>query len=51
MNPSPRLTLVKHPDPIAMRLNLLGLSTIDVDIKNNQLAYNVLSNFVRVPGL
>ena len=26
--------------------NLLGLSTIDVDIKNNPLAFNVLKNFV-----
>ena len=25
---------------------LLGLSTIDVDIKNNPLAFNVLKNFV-----
>ena len=26
--------------------NLLGLSTIDVDIKSNPLAFNVLKNFV-----
>ena len=26
--------------------NLLGLSSIDVDIKSNPLAFNVLKNFV-----
>jgi hypothetical protein len=35
------------PDPNAKdEADRLGLSTIDVDIKNNPLAYNVLKNFV-----
>ena len=39
--------LKKIPDPNAKdEADRLGLSTIDVDIKNNQLAYNVLRNFV-----
>ena len=29
-----------------MQATLLGLSTIDVDIKSNPLAFNVLKNFV-----
>ena len=38
--------LKKIPDPNAKdEAERLGLSTIDVDIKNNQLAYNVLRNF------
>ena len=37
----------KMPDPNAKdEADRLGLSTIDVDIKNNQIAYNVLRNFV-----
>ena len=41
-------TMVKKiPDDNAKeQANLLGLSTIDVDIKNNPLAFNVLKNFV-----
>ena len=39
--------LKKIPDPEAKdEANRLGLSTIDVDIKNNELAYSVLRNFV-----
>jgi S-adenosylmethionine synthetase len=39
--------LKKIPDPQAKNeADRLGLSTIDVDIKNNPLAYNVLKNFV-----
>jgi hypothetical protein len=39
--------LKKIPDPNAKdEADRLGLSTIDVDIKNNQLAYSVLRNFV-----
>jgi S-adenosylmethionine synthetase len=39
--------LKKIPDPQAKdEADRLGLSTIDVDIKNNPLAYNVLKNFV-----
>ena len=39
--------LKKIPDPNARdEADRLGLSTLDVDIKNNQLAYNVLRNFV-----
>jgi hypothetical protein len=39
--------LKKIPDPNAKNeADRLGLSTIDVDIKNNPLAYNVLKNFV-----
>src|SRR6478735_10833674 len=37
----------KIPDKNAKKqANLLGLSTIDVDIKSNPLAFNVLKNFV-----
>jgi len=37
----------KIPDKNAKKqANLLGLSTIDVDIKRNPLAFNVLKNFV-----
>ncbi len=37
----------KIPDEKAKKqANLLGLSTIDVDIKKNSLAFNVLKNFV-----
>ena len=41
-------TMVKKiPDKNAKKqANLLGLSTIDVDIKSNPLAFNVLKNFV-----
>ena len=39
--------LKKIPDPNAKdEADRLGLRTIDVDVKNNQLAYNVLRNFV-----
>jgi hypothetical protein len=39
--------LQKIPDRQAKNeADRLGLSTIDVDIKNNPLAYNVLKNFV-----
>jgi hypothetical protein len=39
--------LKKIPDPNAKdEADRLGLSTIDADIKNNPLAYNVLKNFV-----
>jgi hypothetical protein len=39
--------LKKIPDPqVKNEADKLGLSTIDVDIKNNPLAYNVLKNFV-----
>ena len=39
--------LQKIPDPKARKeADRLGLSTIDVDIKNNPLAHNVLKNFV-----
>jgi S-adenosylmethionine synthetase len=39
--------LKKIPDPQAKNeADRLGVSTIDVDIKNNPLAYNVLKNFV-----
>ena len=39
--------LKKIPDPEAKdEADRLGLSTIDVDIKNNELAYSVLRNFV-----
>jgi hypothetical protein len=42
-----RTMLKKIPDPEAKHeADRLGLSTIDVDIKNNPLAYNVLKNFV-----
>jgi hypothetical protein len=42
-----KIMLKKIPDPNAKdEADRLGLSTIDVDIKNNQLAYNVLRNFV-----
>ena len=35
------------PDPKAKdQVHLLGLETIDVDIKRNPLAFNVLKNFV-----
>ncbi len=41
-------TMVKKiPDDNAKeQADLLGLSTIDVDIKSNALAFNVLKNFV-----
>ena len=41
-------TMVKKiPDKNAKKqATLLGLSTIDVDIKSNPLAFNVLKNFV-----
>jgi hypothetical protein len=41
-------TMVKKiPDKNTKKqANLLGLSTIDVDIKRNPLAFNVLKNFV-----
>ena len=41
-------TMVKKiPDKNAKKqASLLGLSTIDVDIKSNPLAFNVLKNFV-----
>lgn len=41
-------TMVKKiPDPEAKdEADLLGLGTIDVDIKNNPHAFNVLKNFV-----
>ena len=39
--------LKKIPDPNAKDdADRLGLRTIDVDIKNNEFAYNVLKNFV-----
>ena len=39
--------LKKIPDPNAKdEADRLGLRTIDVDIKNNEFAYNVLKNFV-----
>jgi hypothetical protein len=39
--------LQKIPDPQTKNeADRLGISTIDVDIKNNPLAYNVLKNFV-----
>jgi S-adenosylmethionine synthetase len=42
-----KTVLKKIPDPEAKEeANRLGLSTIDVDIKNNPLAYNILKNFV-----
>lgn len=41
-------TIVKNiPDPKAKdQVHLLGLETIDVDIKSNPLAFNALKNFV-----
>jgi hypothetical protein len=41
-------TIVKNiPDPKAKdQVHLLGLETIDVDIKKNPLAFNALKNFV-----
>ena len=42
-----KTTIQKISDPKARNeADRLGLSTIDVDIKNNPLAYNVLKNFV-----
>ncbi len=42
-----KTVLKKIPDPEAKEeADRLGLSTIDVDIKNNPLAYNILKNFV-----
>jgi hypothetical protein len=42
-----RTMLTKIPDPDAKEeADRLGLGTIDVDIKNNPIAYNVLKNFV-----
>ena len=42
-----RSMMKKLPDNNAKKqANLLGLSTIDVDIKSNPLAFNVLKNFV-----
>jgi hypothetical protein len=42
-----RSMVKKLPDNNAKKqANLLGLSTIDVDIKSNPLAFNVLKNFV-----
>jgi hypothetical protein len=42
-----RSMVKKIPDKNAKKqANLLGLSTIDVDIKSNPLAFNVLKNFV-----
>ena len=42
-----KTVLKKIPDPKAKEeADRLGLSTIDVDIKNNPLAYNILKNFV-----
>ena len=42
-----KTVLKKIPDPEAKEeADRLGLSTIDVDIKNNPLAYNLLKNFV-----
>ena len=39
--------LKKIPDPNAKdEADRLGLRTIDVDIKNNEFAYNVLKNFM-----
>ena len=42
-----KTVLKKIPDPKAKEeADRLGLSTIDVDIKNNPLLYNILKNFV-----
>ena len=42
-----KTVLKKIPDPEAKEeADRLGLSTIDVDIKNNPLVYNILKNFV-----
>jgi S-adenosylmethionine synthetase len=42
-----KTVLKKIPDPESKEeADRLGLSTIDVDIKNNPLAYNILKNFV-----
>jgi hypothetical protein len=42
-----KTTIQKISDPKARNeADRLGLSTIDVDIKNNSLAHNVLKNFV-----
>ena len=42
-----RSMVKKIPDRNAKKqANLLGLSTIDVDLKSNPLAFNVLKNFV-----
>jgi len=42
-----RSVVKKIPNKNAKKqANLLGLSTIDVDIKSNPLAFNVLKNFV-----
>lgn len=42
-----KTVLKKIPDPEAKEeADRLGISTIDVDIKNNPLAYNILKNFV-----
>ena len=42
-----KTVLKKIPDPQAKEeADRLGLRTIDVDIKNNPLAYNILKNFV-----
>ena len=42
-----KTVLKKIPDSEAKEeADRLGLSTIDVDIKNNPLAYNILKNFV-----
>ncbi len=42
-----KTVLKKIPDPETKEeADRLGLSTIDVDIKNNPLAYTILKNFV-----